>query len=474
MKRIAPIFILITGFCINLFAQDETGLRMGNYSGVNGLMLNPAQSNSSFLSWDLNIMAGGFFVYEGYNYVENTNLFHFLLNRDNLTYRGTDPEAAGIDPAKALYFDSFNPIFDFDVSANAFITGPSLSLRFKKFATGIYINNRFAFGGNNIDRNLSEPSLANWNPLEAKTFDAMDAAGMAWTEIGLNFSTNIVKNRSKIISIGINLKYNLGYDGFYVKNHESGSAVAINDSLQIATGGPAEYGLATGLSGDNSNYDLGINGKGFGVDLGMTLILRSSDSRPYKMKFGAAILDLGYVHFNKNAQYHYFPASSGLEIDYLDLLETLTIDALVSKSSEQVFGDPTASRAGSEFNILTPLALNLSLDYAITKYWYWGSQITRRMDVSSRVIERENIMMSSLRYENQSFEMGLNLTIYNDFYPRMGTWFRIGPVTLGSDNIGSLVLKQDQFTGSDFYFAIKVNNYKRKYRENDPLENCNF
>lgn len=455
-------------------AQDETGLRLSNYSGVNGLMQNPAFSKTSFLSWDLNILAGGLFTFNDYQYFENTNLVHAIANRDKLTFNSTNPELIATQPSDPLYFSFFNPISSFDVSFNTFITGPSLSLRFPKFSAGIYFNNRFAFGGNNIDSDLSEPSLGNWNPLEKKNLDAMDAAGMAWSEIGLNFSFNIEKRRDRIVSFGVNLKYNLGYDGFYIKNHNSGNVVAISDTQQIATGGPVEFGFSTGIARDNSGYEFGVRGKGFGVDLGSTLVLRSSDSRPYRYKFGVAVLDLGYVHFTNNAEFHIIPATENASIDYLDLLKTLSIDNLVLKASEQVLGSPTASKVGSDFNILTPLALNLTVDYSISKYWYWGSLITRRMDISSNTIERDNILMTSLRFENQTYEVGTNFMLYNDVHPRVGAWIRMGPVTIGSDNIGSLFIKQAQLTGTDFYFAFKINRYKRKYRENDPLENCNF
>lgn len=474
MKRITPIYIILLLFSIGLKAQEETGLRIGNYSGVNGLLQNPAFSKSSFLSWDLNLVAGGFFVHNGYQYVENTNLIHSLINRDKLTFNSTNPELIANQVSDPLYFNFFDPISSIDIAFNAFLTGPSLSLRFKKFSAGIYFNNRFAFGGNNIDSDLSEPSLGKWNPFEQKEFDPMDAAGMAWSEFGLNFSFNIEKRRDRIISLGVNLKYNLGYDGFYLKNSNSATVLALSDTVQLASGGPVEYGFATGMARDNSSYDFGIRGKGFGLDIGTTIILKSADSRPYRLKFGVAILDLGYVKFTDNAEFHLIPASTDIEIDYFDLLETLTIEKLVSKASEQALGDPTASKVGSEFNILTPLALNLTLDYSISKYWYWGSLLTRRMDITSNTIERENILMTSLRFENQTYEVGANFTLFNDIDPRMGAWIRMGPFTIGSDNIGSIFIKQTQLTGTDIYFAFKINRYKKKYRENDPLENCNF
>ncbi len=476
MKPISFKLVIIFFLCLsfNLKAQFQSGLRIGNYAGVNGLMQNPSFSNSSFLSWDLNLIAGGFFVYNGYQYVENTNLIHSLLNADRLTFRSTNPEKAATYPENPLFYGFFDPSKSFDASVTTFLTGPSLSLRFKKFAAGIYFNNRFSLGANNIDGNLSQPSLDQWGHLEQKAFDKMDAAGMAWSEIGLNFSTNIEKRRDRIISLGVNLKYLLGYDGFYLKNYNQGNVIGISDTMQLATGGPVEYGFSTGVARDNSGYDVGIRGKGFGMDIGASLILRSYDSRPYFFKFGLSLMDLGYVNFNKNAEFHYLDQATDVEIDYLDILGTLTIDNLVSKASEQIMGDPLASKVADEFTILTPFAINLTMDCSLSKYWYWGSQLTRRLDFTSNTIERENILMTSLRFENQTYEVGGNFILYNDIHPRMGAWLRMGPVTIGTDNIGSVFIKQTQLTGTDIYFALKINKFKAKYRENDPLENCGF
>lgn len=456
------------------FAQSHTGIRMGNYSGVNGLIQNPASSSTSFIKWDVNIIAGGFFIYNGYQYVENTNLIHAVQNMDNLAFRSRTTDAS-VSANNDLLFYSFSDIKGhFDFGTSGFITGPSFMLKFEKFSMGMFINNRMAFGGNNADGNLSQTSLDEWQFLESKTFDKMDAAALVWSEIGLNFSTRYMNKRNRKAYLGINLKYNLGFDGFYVHNTKQATVQAISETGQLASGGPVEYAFATGAEHNLDSYTPGINGKGFGLDIGIQYIFKSFDRRPYHWRLGGSITDIGYVRFTKNAEKHFIPEGTNYTINYDKLLETLTIEKLVAESSFQIFGNPTTSRVGSEFTIITPVALRLTGDYSMTPNWFFGMAFTRRLDFSANTVEHENILLSTLRYERSFFELGSSLVLYNDIHPRAGVWMRIGPLTIGSDNIASIFIKQTQLTGTDFYFALKIHDFKKPKTGYDPIENCNF
>lgn len=466
--------VILALLSLNAFGQDEVGLRNGNYSGVNGVFQNPSFSSTSFLKWDLNLFAGGFFVDNGYIYIENSSLLHSGLNSGNLTFNSTNPEEIAKQPSNPLYYSFFDPTRDFDFGFNAFLTGPSLALRFENFSIGGFMNFRIAFGANNIDKDLSQPSLDSWTIFESKDFDPMDAAALVWTEIGLNLSKRLVKKRDHEIYGGVNLKYNIGFDGFYVKSENDARVTAITDTTQQAVGGPVEYAFATGLDRDNEGYTPGLNGSGFGIDIGAQYIIKTFDERPYQWKLGASLLDLGYVTFTSNAEVHQVPQGDNYIIDYESLLETFTINHIVGEASTQIFGNPTESRVGSSFIVYTPFALNLTADYSINPNWYWGMMITRRLDFSAKVVERDNIMMTSLRYERKGFELGANLSVYNDIHPRVGAWIRLGPLTMGSDNITSIFLNQPRLTGTDLYFALRMYPFRGKGYDKDPLENCNF
>ena len=474
MRRLfGTVFLSFIAFCY-LTAQEEIGLRTSNFSGIHGAQLNPAFSNSSFFKWDVNVISGGFFIYNGYQYVENSNLIHAGLNSSNLTFNSTDPEEIASQPANPLYYQFTDATKKFDIASSGFFMGPSFSIRFKNLSLGLFLNSRMAFGANRLDPDVDNESLDKWQFLETKFFDPMDAAALIWSEIGFNISGLLKKNRKFTLDGGLNLKYNLGFDGFYVKSSKRIKALAILDTLQHVNGGPLEYGIATGMARDNSGYSPGVNGTGFGIDVGINYIRKSFDDRPYKWKIGASVVDLGYVKFTNNAELHYVPQDTGYITNYKKLFETLTIEKITAEMSHQIYGDSSASRIGSQFTVYTPVGLSIQGDYALSKKWFWGGLISHRMDFSSKIVERENIFMTSLRYEVKAFEMGVSAVLYNYLHPRTGAWVRIGPLTIGTDNFGSVFIKQRQLTGTDFYFAIKVNHFASKRKSKDRFETCFF
>ena len=86
--------------------------------------------------------------------------------------------------------------------------------------------------------------------------------------------------------------------------------------------------------------------------------------------------------------------------------------------------------------------------------------------LSSKQIEKENIVVTSIRYETRFFELGLPFTLYNDNDLRLGLWVRIGPIIIGSDNFAPIFIEQNQLSGADIYFAIRINNLNTNLKNN--------
>ena len=57
-------------------AQEQLGLRMERYAGVNSLMHNPANNLVSPLKWDVNLVELGVFVDNNYAFIYNATIFH--------------------------------------------------------------------------------------------------------------------------------------------------------------------------------------------------------------------------------------------------------------------------------------------------------------------------------------------------------------------------------------------------------------
>ena len=125
--------------------------------------------------------------------------------------------------------------------------------------------------------------------------------------------------------------------------------------------------------------------------------------------------------------------------------------------SNQVYGDEFASYTGNRFTVYTPAYFNTSLDFGLNENFYLNFNMSRRVMINPIQPEKENYSSVSFRYERNFMEFGIPFVMYENRDPRLGFWMRLGWLTLGSDHISSLVFKEKHFQGSDFYFAIRIN-----------------
>lgn len=467
-----PILIITVSCSLLASAQNQLGIRTSNYSGVNSALINPAAFHHSALQWDFNIVSGGAFVYNQYAYVENASVISLIGHDGPMTFRSASADAPADDPT-ALYYNFYDQQAKFSNSVNAFVTGPSILLHKGKYSFGIFNNLRVASSGNRLDPDLDYFSLDRWVDGDTKEFDPFNINGMAWGEIGINVATTLKKDLRSELNIGINAKYLMGFEAFYFRNQNNTSVTALGDT-SLVDGGPIDYAITSGNG-------FGINGHGFSGDIGVVYKRRKGRGKPYLWKLGVSLLDLGFVHFNKNSQKHILDESSLYNIDRNNLGNGAGVDALLDDLSLEALGDATQSQVADDFTLLTPSALSVQFDYALNKNWFLNATVNRRINFHPITVDRENFWSASVRYETKWFEMGMPVVLYDDRHLRVGTWIRIWGLTIGSDHINSILLKQPQLAGSDIYFALRVNSLTNPFgkksgqrRRSQSAEDCYF
>lgn len=471
MKKVFLILATLNFIGFTSKAQIQQGLRTSNYGGINSLQLNPSSFHYGTLKWDINIVAGGLFFENEYLFINNTNFIE-LLNHDGPFIQrktSTDPLNQQDDP-QALYYDFFDPNKDMNNSANAFAGLPSIAFRLDKHSFGIFTNFRMAIGLNKLDNDLDYFSIDRWVEGKIKSIDPIKIAGMQWAEIGFNAATKLKETKFNKWYVGVNIKYLRGINGFYLNSNSNSTATEINDTISFS-GGPYEYGLASGTMNGESPFQ--GNGHGAGLDIGLTFIKKHiNKSKPYLWRLGVSIVDLGFVHFNSNAQDHSLSASDLYSLDKASFTGINNPINLFQIISEQSTGNPNQTLVDDNFNIYTPAMISIQFDYALKRNWFFSSQINRRMNLSAKMVDRENLIAGSFRYEKMNWEIGIPVSLVEDHHLRAGLWARFYFLTLGSDHIRSLFIDDPQFTGSDVYFAIKLNPFNSKPRSG--VERCNF
>jgi hypothetical protein len=195
----------------------------------------------------------------------------------------------------------------------------------------------------------------------------------------------------------------------------------------------------------------------------------------YNYKIGVSLLDVGFVNFKKNAQLQTFNDVSKYWVN-IDTLNFHNMNTVRRTLSNVFYGDPEQSNVDNKIRIFLPTAFSVQADYRFTKNWYAGAVWIQPVQLGKSYIRRPAQVALIPRYESSHMEFALPLSLYDYRYPRVGASFRYRFLTVGCDDILSL-LGMTNFTGLDFYFSIKFNFRKGfcgRYRHDVPCENGEY
>ncbi|MEO1624642.1 MAG: DUF5723 family protein, partial [Bacteroidota bacterium] len=132
---------------------------------------------------------------------------------------------------------------------------------------------------------------------------------------------------------------------------------------------------------------------------------------------------------------------------------------LIEQLSTDLLGAADASLIGNSFDVWLPSAISLQADYGITKQLYINGLLIQRLPTPEYAMRRGNFFAVSPRFEHRWFAASLPMSLYNWQKFRFGMAFRLAFLTIGSDNIGS-ILGESKWTGTDFYMALRINPFK--------------
>lgn len=446
-----------------LSSQEQLGLRLDNYSGVNGIVLNPAANLTSPFRFDINLISAGVFADNNYGHIRNTNLFHFIKNsqdESNLIDAVNTPNDIRTEDTWLLfdYFDNDKLKY---ASASMHLMGPSFSIKLNNGYSFSFISALRAAGSTHRVPSNAAFYHINRVPLgEAIDIAPTNVAGMVWSEFGINFAPAFFTYNGKF-SLGITAKYLTGYEAAFAETPNTLQITQFpGDSLQLENG-LINFGFTD--SNTNSDIDPAVrkNGQGFSFDVGAVMTIEGDDDG-YIWRLGASILDIGQITFSKNAQFHQIdqPTDSLLGILPIDDYDGFAdLSDYVNLLSSQTLGNSLASRVGDRFSIGLPTALSLQADYQFYPDFYVNATLVQRLKFKAQAIGRDNILAISPRYSSRWISGSLSLVLRNYQQLRTGFSLRLAWFAIGSDNLGSWVGKST-FTGTDIFFGIKINPFR--------------
>ncbi len=442
--------------CPQLFAQEQLGLRLDNYSGANAISLNPAANATCQLSWDVNLIGFGIGGSNNMAYIENTSVGKVARNAAKI----------GPDPALNIFFKGTPALeYNFTDKPKSFgsmvvrAMGPSFVVNLGSgHSFGLFSSVRAVLSSNSLPRIFNPYEMQRTVYGKSFDIDPFKIKGLSWSELGLNYAYKIGGDTEGGLAIGANLKFMKGFQGFFIDNFEGTKMTRISKDT-------FRFDAMKGNIGFTTNYDdkpTQSNGSGIGFDIGALLTVAANDDRPYEWRFGVSILDLGSIKMTQNTEVHQFVTKEGFILSKKDFeglnAQDPRADALL-RFNQIAFNNPQATLKGNSMVFGLPTAFQVQADYAFTKNIFLNGLVIQRIPISANTLERDNLLAITPRYESRWLSASMPISVFNYKQVRVGLAVRLAFLTIGTEHLMSFMSNSNLY-GTDFYMALKINPFK--------------
>ena len=465
-------------------AQGWIGLSQSNYGGVHNAYVNPSSIADSRHSVFLNVAGGNFNFYNTYLQLDLPQApwkSGFTLSEKNLHEQLTGgPEFASISgelrlPSVLLGLGKGRALA-FSNRARGFVQASNVSENLARLG-------RYGLG------DAGRLGLAN-RLLEDNSFNINLNA---YHEFALTYAQTLTPNAEHFFKVGATVKYLAGLGGGYVLNSGTRYRVYASDSIQLDTPN-LSYGFVDYQAYKRPGFTVGSLygdqrlGRGFGADLGVTYEWRpeyekynyhmdgqdwTDPSRnKYRLRLGLAITDLGAISY-ANDRYVRQATLVNSRVVNLGQLDTIHFNSLatVQNTARKLVGLQSEARA---FRSYLPTTLRFSADYRLVNHLFAGLLWTQNL-LPANTIGSRSISSLALtpRIEFSHLELAVPLILANNYRKfQVGAMVRLGPLILGSDNVGGLA-GITSTTGADFYFGLTLalQRHRLKDKDGDQVSN---
>ncbi len=458
--------------------QGWIGLSQSNYGGIHNTYVNPSSIADSRHSVFLSAFGGDFNFYNTYLQLDLPQAPWkpgFSLSNKNLNEQLTGgPEFASISGELRL---------------------PSLQLGLGKGRALAFSNRARSFVQvSNVSENLAR--LGRYGLSEAGRLglanrlledNSFNINLNAYHEFALTYAQTLTPNARHFFKVGATVKYLAGLGGGYVLNSGTRYRVYARDSIQLDTPN-LSYGFVDYKSYQRAGFSVGSLygaerlGRGFGADLGLTYEWRPNYEKyeyhmdgkdwtdpsrnKYRLRLGLAITDLGSISYASD-QYVQQATLVNSRVVNLGQLDTIHFNNLqtVRNTARKLVGLQSEAKS---FRTYLPTTLRFSADYRLINHLYAGLLWTQNL-LPANTIGSRSISSLALtpRIEFSHLELAAPIILANNYRKlQVGAMVRLGPLILGSDNVGGLA-GITTTTGADFYFGLTLALQRHRLKDHD-------
>lgn len=452
-QNISLVLFFFFFFAITVNSQSFIGFLTDNYSGVHGVISNPANIADSRFKTDINLIGGSALLGNDYVSISASEIFSGDGDFDDDSRR--------------------TPQEDNNFFSNNDFLGPSFMFNINNKSTvAFFTRGRFLVSLTDINGELYENVS---DDFESDDFtlneDNFNATGNAWIETGVSYAREIYNNKQHYVKGGISLKYLRGITNYYA------SGINVNIAFDADGFSPGNGSItSTGeITYGNSNpdgledFESSKGSRGMGLDFGFVYewrpeyskynVNKDKDKNKYKLKLGLSVTDIGSVKY-KNAEQRAYDINAVVsEVDFDN--EDGDLDDILTQFYTQTALD------GFTKSVL-PTTLHLNADYNLKGSWYVNlntdlSLIARTKINASRM---SNLVTLTPRFERKWFSFYTPISYMQHSGFQAGFGLRAGPLYFGSGSIISLLISENS-RAADAYAGLKIPIYQSRPKDKD-------
>jgi outer membrane protein OmpA-like peptidoglycan-associated protein len=462
MKQKSVVFLFGMLLCMTASSQSFIGYGYDNYSGVNGVILNPGSLADSKFKVNINLFAVS--VYAGNNAyeIDRTKLlgFHFKGLSENNGY-----DKIPNTGYKYLYF-------------NQDLLGPSATINLtKKDALGLITRMRTIGNEYNLGNPLfqllgtANPSFYNTNIINR----SLQAKVNSFAEAGVSYGRVLMKTDHAELKLGITAKYISGIAfGSFSTGPLTMEIDPTNTIIQMSGAVTAQYSSNLDNLGSGENIQNALNsqaGHGWGGDIGFVYEVKRHDNpNEEKLRLGISITDIGQMSYHNSPNGAVYTLNvDGHNTSELDKEGSETLGGYFNRL--QTGGLINATSPPNAATVKLPTAVHANFDYNIFERLYINADVLVNMLAATNPVSPNYITNFTVtpRLEKKWISIYSPVSYNVQGKLNWGAGVRLGPVFVGSGSVVSAMFA-NKISSADAHVGLSIPIFQH-HRSEDKRDN---